>query len=54
MIEWNKGGLRSQDIIMSLISPMDLVITTRLHGTVLAIKNGVPAIPIDPVSGGAK
>ena len=54
MIEWNKGGLRTQDEIETLISRMDLVITTRLHGTVLAIKNGVPAIPVDPVAGGAK
>ncbi len=54
MIEWNKGDLRTQDEIETLISRMDLVITTRLHGTVLAIKNGVPAIPVDPVAGGAK
>jgi polysaccharide pyruvyl transferase WcaK-like protein len=33
---------------------MDVVITTRLHGTVLALKNGVPAIAIDPIAGGAK
>jgi polysaccharide pyruvyl transferase WcaK-like protein len=33
---------------------MDIVLTTRLHGTVLALKNGVPPIAIDPVAGGAK
>jgi hypothetical protein len=33
---------------------MDVVITTRLHGTVLALKNGVPAIAIDPIPGGTK
>ena len=33
---------------------MDVVITTRLHGTVLALKNGVPVIPIDPIADGAK
>jgi polysaccharide pyruvyl transferase WcaK-like protein len=50
----NKGGLRSAGEIESLIAKMDVVITTRLHGTVLSIKNGVPVIPIDPVAGGAK
>ena len=33
---------------------MDVVITTRLHGTVFALKNGVPAVVIDPIAGGAK
>jgi len=37
-----------------MIARMDVVLTTRLHGTVLAIKNGVPAIVVDPVSGGDK
>lgn len=50
----NKGGLKTPAEIETLISRMDVVITTRLHGTVLALKNGVPAIPIDPIEGGAK
>lgn len=50
----NHGGLRTAGEIESLIAKMDIVITTRLHGTVLAIKNGVPVIPIDPIAGGAK
>jgi hypothetical protein len=33
---------------------MDVVVTTRLHGTVLALKNEVPVIPVDPIYGGAK
>ncbi len=33
---------------------MDAVVTTRLHGLVLALKNEVPALPIDPIAGGAK
>jgi polysaccharide pyruvyl transferase WcaK-like protein len=33
---------------------MDVVLTTRLHGTVLALKNSVPAIALDPIAGGAK
>jgi hypothetical protein len=33
---------------------MDLVVTTRLHGLVLALKNAVPTLAADPVAGGAK
>lgn len=50
----NTTNLRNAAEIESLIARMDLVITTRLHGTVFAIKNGVPAIVIDPILGGAK
>jgi hypothetical protein len=50
----NTTGLRSAREIVSLIGSMDLVITTRLHGMVLALKNGVPALAIDPIAGGAK
>jgi hypothetical protein len=50
----NATGLRSAREIVSLIASMDLVITTRLHGMVLALKNGVPALAIDPIEGGAK
>jgi len=53
-LENNKGGLRSSGEVESLIAKMDIVITTRLHGTVLALKNGVPVISIDPIAGGAK
>jgi len=54
VIDNNQGGLRTPGEIESLIARMDVVLTTRLHGTVLSIKNGVPVIPIDPVAGGAK
>ncbi|MDQ3683655.1 MAG: polysaccharide pyruvyl transferase family protein [Bacteroidota bacterium] len=54
VLENNKGGLRTPGEIEALIARMDVVVTTRLHGTVLALKNGVPVIPIDPVAGGAK
>lgn len=50
----NEGGLRTPAEVETLISCMDAVITTRLHGTVLALKSGVPAIAIDPIAGGAK
>lgn len=38
----------------SIVGRLDLVVTTRLHGLVLALKNGVPALAADPVAGGAK
>jgi len=50
----NRTGLRTAAEIESLISRMDLVVTTRLHGTVLALKSGVPALAIDPIAGGHK
>jgi Polysaccharide pyruvyl transferase len=50
----NSGGLRTPGEVESLIAKMDLVITTRLHGTALALKNGIPVIAIDPIAGGAK
>jgi hypothetical protein len=53
-LENNKGGLRTPGEIESIIARMDVVVTTRLHGTVLALKNGVPVIAIDPIANGAK
>jgi polysaccharide pyruvyl transferase len=38
----------------AIIRRLDLMVTTRLHGLVLALKNGVPALAVDPVAGGAK
>ena len=51
---WNNTGFRTPAEIEAIIARMDLVVTTRLHGTVLALKNGVPVIAIDPIAGGAK
>jgi len=50
----NQYGLRTAGEVESLIAKMDLIITTRLHGMVLALKNEIPAIAIDPIDGGAK
>jgi hypothetical protein len=38
----------------SILSRLDLVITMRMHGLVLALKHGVPVLAVDPVAGGAK
>lgn len=53
-LDKNLTHLKSKAEIESLIARVDVLITTRLHGTVLALKNGVPVIPIDPEPGGAK
>ena len=47
-LDTNRTGLRSPAEIESILARMDLVVTTRLHGTVLSLKNGVPTISIDP------
>ena len=38
----------------SLVARTDAVVTNRLHGLALALKNGVPAVAIDSLPGGAK
>ncbi len=53
-LDENLTGLRTPAEIDSLIARMDVVVTTRLHGTVLALKNAVPALVVDPIKGGAK
>lgn len=53
-LDTNETGLRTPAEIESLIARMDAVVTTRLHGTVLALKNGVPPLVVDPEAGGAK
>lgn len=53
-LDVNATQLRTPAEVESLIARADVVLTTRLHGTVLALKNGVPAVAVDPVRGGAK
>src|SRR5262249_44936621 len=50
----DRGGLRTATQVESLIARRDVILTTRLHGTVLAIKNGVPPLAVDSVVGGGK
>ncbi|GAA3019632.1 polysaccharide pyruvyl transferase family protein [Streptomyces fulvorobeus] len=42
------------DQYLSLVGRLDLMVTDRLHGMVLALRMGVPALVVDPVRGGAK
>lgn len=48
------ASLRSPAEVESLVAPADAVVTTRLHGLVLALKAGVPAVAVDPVAGGRR
>jgi hypothetical protein len=50
--DWRHPATPGQ--LESVIRRLDVVVTTRLHGLVLALKNGVPAVAVDPVPGGAK
>jgi hypothetical protein len=52
--ELNDTGLESEAQIESLIARVDVLLTTRLHGTVYAIKNQVPPLVLDPIRGGDK
>jgi hypothetical protein len=50
----NKVGIKNSQQFESLIRKTDIVITNRLHGMVLGLKNSVPVIAIDAVAGGGK
>lgn len=50
----NQAGLRTPAEVVALTAKADVVVTTRLHGLVLALRSGVPAVAVDPVAGGAK
>ena len=50
----NRFGLSDPAQFESICGRLDAMLTTRLHGMVLALKNGVPTIAIDPVAGGDK
>jgi hypothetical protein len=47
-------GRRTAAEVQSLIARADVILTTRLHGLVLALARGVPAVAVDPICGGAK
>lgn len=38
----------------AIVRRLDVVVTTRLHGLVLALRAGVPVLAVDPVAGGGK
>jgi polysaccharide pyruvyl transferase WcaK-like protein len=50
----NRAGLSTAAQLEALIRSCDVVLTSRLHGMVYSLKNGVPAVAIDAIAGGAK
>ncbi|MEV6909123.1 polysaccharide pyruvyl transferase family protein [Amycolatopsis sp. NPDC051071] len=50
--DWER--CETPDQFTSIVSHLDVVVTTRLHGLVLSLRSGVPALAIDPVAGGGK
>ena len=50
--EWRAFG--SPGELLSVVARLDVMVTTRLHGLVTALRCGVPALAVDPVEGGAK
>ena len=50
--DWRSPATAAQ--VEAVIARADVVVTTRLHGLVLALKQGVPVLAVDPVTGGAK
>lgn len=47
-------GARTPAQVTARLAHCDAVVTTRLHGLVLSLAAGVPAVAVDPVAGGAK
>ncbi|WP_307865509.1 polysaccharide pyruvyl transferase family protein [Streptomyces montanisoli] len=50
--DWRRPATAEQ--YLALVSRLDIVVTTRLHGLVLALRAGTPVLAVDPVEGGAK
>ncbi|WP_037306200.1 polysaccharide pyruvyl transferase family protein [Amycolatopsis orientalis] len=50
--DWER--CETPDQFTSILSHLDLVVTTRLHGLVLGLRAGVPVLAVDPVAGGGK
>jgi hypothetical protein len=48
--EWRSFG--TPDQLLSVVGRLDVVVTTRLHGLVTALRCGVPALAVDPVMEG--
>lgn len=50
----NHAGIGTPEEFESICARLDAVVTTRLHGTVLALKCGVPVVAVDAIRGGDK
>lgn len=47
----NRVGIGSPEEFESILVRLDALVTTRLHGTVLALKNGIPVLAVDAIAG---
>lgn len=54
VLDQHTPGRRTPGEVRALFAKADVVLTTRLHGLVLALAAGVPALAVDPIPGGAK
>ncbi len=54
LLHENTAGIDHVAQLEAMIRRVDVVITSRLHGLVYSLKNGIPAVAIDPIAGGAK
>jgi hypothetical protein len=50
-LDEHSTGRRAPVEVESLLARMDAVVTTRLHGTVFSLKNGIPVVAINPEVG---
>jgi hypothetical protein len=50
--DWQRCA--TPDRFVAVLSILDAIVTTRLHGLVLGPKAGVPVLAVDPVAGGGK
>lgn len=50
--DWRLAATPGQ--LRAVLTRLDVVVTTRLHGLVLGLDAGVPVLAVDPVAGGAK
>lgn len=52
--ETNRAGIGTEAEFEAIVARLDAMVTTRLHGMVLALKNGVPVLAVDAIEGGDK
>jgi hypothetical protein len=53
-IRKNQTNISSVSQFEALVRRCDFIISSRLHGLVYGLKNNIPVIAIDPISGGGK
>lgn len=51
---YNIAGLERAEQFDNIVRQPDVVLTTRLHGMVFALKNGIPVVAVDAMAGWAK